>query len=223
MFMMPTIPKDRQNPVWLAAISALLIACSSVYYGTMEKLGYPKRDLLVNRVESARNAQQDAKEEFQSALEKFKTVVNFDGGDLEKKYDELKSAYDRSEARAVAVNDRIESVEDVAEALFEEWKSELDQYTNSSLRRSSARKLEQTKKQYSRLISAMKRAEKRMDPVLAAFKDQVLYLKHNLNAKAIASLKTELVSVQTDVDALIREMNASIKEASAFISTMTKE
>ena len=221
--MRTTITKYRLNLVSLATVSALLLACSAAYYGTMEKLGYPKRELLVNRVETARDAQQDAKEEFQSALEKFKTVVNFDGGALEKKYDELKSAYDRSEARAERVSDRIESVEDVAESLFEEWESELDQYTNASLRRSSARKLEQTKRQYAQLISAMKRAEKKMDPVLAAFKDQVLYLKHNLNAKAITSLQTELVSVQSDVDALIREMNASIKEANTFISAMAKE
>jgi Skp family chaperone for outer membrane proteins len=221
--MLTTIFKHRLHLFMLGAIAALLLGCSSAYYGTMEKLGYHKRDLMVNRVESARDAQEDAKQEFQSALEKFRTVVKFDGGTLEQKYDELKTAYDRSEARAEKVTDRIESVEDVAEALFEEWESELDQYSNSSLRRSSARKLEQTKRQYAQLINAMKRAEKKMDPVLAAFKDQVLYLKHNLNAKAIASLQTELVSVQSDVDALIREMNASIREANAFISAMEKE
>jgi len=221
--MLTTIPKLRLNLVLLGTVFTFLLGCSSAYYGTMEKLGYPKRDLMVNRVESARNAQQDAKEEFESALDKFRSVLSFDGGELEKKYDELKNAYDRSEARAEAVTDRIESVEDVAEALFEEWEAELDQYTNSSLRRSSAAKLQQTKRQYAQLISAMKRAEKKMDPVLAAFKDQVLYLKHNLNAKAIASLQTELVAVQSNVDALIREMNASIKEANAFISAMAKE
>ena len=223
MFMLTTTPKLRLNLVLLGTVSTLLLGCSSAYYGTMEKLGYPKRELMVNRVESARDAQQDAKEEFASALEKFRTVANFEGGALEKKYDELKTAYDRSEARAENVSERIESVEDVAKALFEEWESELDQYSSSSLRRSSAAKLQQTKRQYTQLMSAMKRAEKKMDPVLAAFKDQVLYLKHNLNAKAIASLQTELVSVQSNVDALIREMNASIKEANTFISAMAKE
>lgn len=221
--MLTTIIKPRLNLVLLGTVSTLLLACSSAYYGAMEKLGYPKRDLMVNRVESARDAQQDAKQEFESALEKFRSVVSFEGGALEEKYDELKAAYDRSEARAQKVSDRIESVEDVAKALFEEWESELDQYQSSSLRRSSAAKLQQTKRQYAQLIGAMKRAEKKMDPVLAAFKDQVLYLKHNLNAKAIASLQTELVSVQSDVDALIRDMNASIKEANAFISAMAKE
>ena len=221
--MLTTTPKLRLNLVLLGTVSTLLLGCSSAYYGTMEKLGYPKRELMVNRVESARDAQQDAKEEFETALEKFKSVLNFDGGALEEKYDQLKAAYDRSDARAETVRDRIESVEDVAEALFEEWEAELDQYSSSSLRRSSARKLQQTKKQYAQLIGAMKRAEKKMDPVLAAFHDQVLFLKHNLNAKAIASLQTELVSVQSEIDALIREMNASIKEANAFIGAMAKE
>jgi len=199
------------------------VGCSSAYYGTMEKLGYHKRDLMVNRVESARDAQQDAKEEFESALEKFSSVLQFDGGKLADKYNQLKSAYDRSNARAETVRDRIDSVENVAEALFAEWEEELGQYSSASLRRSSARKLSQTKRQYSQLISAMKRAERKMDPVLTAFHDQVLYLKHNLNAKAIASLQTELGSVEAEVNALIKDMETSIKEADAFISAMAKE
>ncbi|MBW2442418.1 MAG: DUF2959 domain-containing protein [Deltaproteobacteria bacterium] len=200
-----------------------LLGCSSAYYGTMEQLGYHKRDLMVNRVESARDAQEEAKEEFESALEKFSSVLQFDGGKLEDKYDQLKSAYDRSNARAETVRDRIESVEDVAEALFEEWEEELNEYANASLRRSSARKLRHTKRQYSQLINAMRRAESKMDPVLTAFHDQVLYLKHNLNAKAIASLQTELGSVEAEVASLIRDMEASIKEADAFIGALEKE
>ena len=200
-----------------------LVGCSSAYYGTMEKLGYHKRDLMVSRVESARDAQQDAKEEFESALEKFSSVLKVDGGELEDKYEQLKAAYDRSNARAETVRDRIEAVEDVSVALFEEWQTELDQYTSDSLRRSSARKLKQTQRQYSQLIGAMKRAEKKMEPVLLAFHDQVLFLKHNLNARAIASLQTELVSVEAEVNSLIRDMEASIKEADVFIATMAGE
>ena len=62
-----------------------------------------------------------------------------------------------------------------------------------------------------------------MDPVLAKFKDQVLFLKHNLNAQAISSLKGELVSVEGNVELLIKELNASIKEADAFIATISKD
>ena len=221
--MLKRIPRFQLNPMLIVATLILLMGCSSAYYGTMEKLGYHKRDLMVNRVESARDAQQEAKEQFESALEKFSHVLKVDGGELEEKYEQLKTAYDKSNARAETVRDRIEAVEDVSEALFDEWQAELDQYTSDSLRRSSARKLKQTRRQYTQLIGAMKRAEKKMEPVLLAFHDQVLFLKHNLNARAIASLQTELVSVEAEVNSLIRDMEVSIKEADAFINAMAKE
>lgn len=207
----------------LTIVAALLTGCQSLYFKTLEGLGYQKRELLVDRVQDARDAQQEAKAQFQTALEKFRTVIDFRGGELEAKYEKINVEFERCEARAEAVHKRIQDVEDVAEALFDEWKSELKQYTNENLRRSSQRKLDQTKKQYSQLIGAMKRAEVKITPVLSAFRDQVLFLKHNLNAQAIASIQKELTSVEVDIASLIKDMEASITEADTFIKTMTKE
>lgn len=194
--------------------------CSKAYYSAMEKVGYDKREILSDRVENARESQQDAKEQFANALERYKSVVDFDGGALEEKYDILNAEYEASEEQAQEVRDRIDSVEDVADALFDEWAEEITQYSSSKLRRSSQQKLSATKARYAKLIKAMKRASSKMDPVLAAFKDQVLFLKHNLNAKAIAALEGELGTIRSDVDALIKEMEKSIAEADAFIQTL---
>lgn len=208
-----------------AVIPLLVIAlagagCSKTYYAAMEKVGYDKRDILADRVESARESQQDAKEQFVDALARYRSVVDFQGGKLEEKYDILKSEYDESEAMAGRVRDRIAAVEDVAGALFAEWEAEIGQYTSATLKRDSQKKFAATKSRYARLLAAMKKASRKMDPVLAAFKDQVLYLKHNLNAKAIAALEGQLGSIRSDVDALIRDMEVSIAEADAFIKTL---
>ena len=104
---------------------------------------------------------------------------------MRKKYEVLSDEYDDCEARAEKVRDRIDAVEDVASALFKEWAEEINQYTSTKLKADSKKKLSATKARYAKLIKAMKKASSKMDPVLAAFKDQVLYLKHNLNAKAI--------------------------------------
>jgi hypothetical protein len=189
----------------------------------MEKFGVHKRDILVDRVEEARDSQEEAKEQFKSALEKFTEVVNFKGGELEDKYNKLNDEYEKSEKKAKDVGDRIDSVENVAEALFDEWETEIEQYSSESLKRSSTQQLNDTRKDYNQLINAMKRAEKKIDPVLSAFRDQVLFLKHNLNARAISSLKSELVAVESDVASLIKEMEKSIGEADAFIKSMVKE
>ena len=220
--MQKLILKKRLQPVIIAGAVWSLLGCESAYYKTMETMGYHKRDILVERVSEARDAQEEAKEQFESALEKFSSVLGFKGGSLQEKYDQLNAEYEKSEAKAAAVRSRIASVEDVAGDLFAEWQEELKHYTSSSLRQSSARKLRETQKKYAQLIMAMKRAEGKIDPVLSAFRDQVLYLKHNLNAQAIASLQTELTSIETDVAGLIKEMENSIKEANAFIRSMEK-
>ena len=206
----------------LLAITCLLLigGCSSAYYNTMEKVGIHKRDILVDRVEGARDAQHEGKEQFQSALEKFSSVLNVKGGELEEKYNKLKDEYEESEEKAEQVRERIAAVEDVAEALFDEWKLELEQYSSAKLKRDSQGKLRHTRQQYKQLISAMKRAENKMGPVLAAFKDQVLYLKHNLNVRAILSLRQEFGSIKSNIAALIKEMEKSIKEADNFIDEM---
>ena len=208
--------------VMLACIVSLT-GCSSAYYGTLEKVGIHKRDLMVDRVEDARDAQEDAKEQFQSALEQFTSVVTVKGGDLEKKYIQLNDAYEASEKKAEVVHNRIEKVEDVSGALFDEWEDELALYSSPRLREDSRKKLEQTRSDYKRLIKAMKRAEKKIQPVLVAFRDQVLYLKHNLNAQAISSLKNELVSIEDNVAGLVSEMEASIREAEHFLEALRQD
>lgn len=219
--------KPLQCNTCLLVVSAILAVastgCQGTYYRTMEAFGKHKRDILVDRVEEARDAQEGAKQQFQSALEQFSSVVQVPSTELEAKYKQLKAELDRSESRASAVSSRIADVESVAKALFKEWQAELGQYTNPDLRRTSEQKLRQTTTQYDLLIGAMRQAEAKITPVLAAFRDQVLFLKHNLNAQAVASLQGELVSIESNVASLVKEMDASIAEANRFISTMAKE
>ncbi len=215
--------KTRSCLPLLALTALLLPGCQSAYYGTMEAFGVHKRDILVDRVEEARDGQSDAKEQFQSALDQFMAVVDVDGGDLEAKYNKLKKELDRSESAAKSVRDRIDSVESVGTALFKEWEGELEQYTNAELRSSSERQLRETRRQFDQLVGAMNKAEAKMEPVLAAFRDHVLFLKHNLNARAIASLEGEVATLESDVATLVAEMQASIDEADAFISSMGEQ
>jgi len=207
----------------LAAVILGLSGCSSMYYGTMEKLGVHKRDIMVDRVKAARDTQNEAKQQFLTAMEQFKSVVNFQGGDLEKEYNKLNATLEKSESKAADVRDRISAVEDVSEALFSEWRAEIKQYNSDTLRRSSQQKYDVTKKKYTELIYAMKRAEAKLEPALIPLRDQVLFMKHNLNARAIAGLSQELISVQTNVDKLVRDMETAIAQADAFIASLQAE
>lgn len=202
--------------------SLALSGCQSAYYGAMEKVGYHKRDIMVDRVEDARESQQEAQEQFSSALEEMQALLNHDGGDLEKAYNKAKDEYESAQSAADNVTSRIDKVEDVAEALFDEWQAEIGEISKASLRRNSETKLKETRRSYSQLMKSMRRAESKMPPILTAMKDNMLYLKHNLNAQAIGAIKGEFKSLQTDISGLIKEMNKSIDESNKFIASLEK-
>ena len=186
----------------------------------IDRLWLEPREVLVDRVEDARDTQQEAIEEFQSAMEKFKAVTGFDGGELEAQYEKLNDAYERSAAHAAEIGSRIDKVTAAANTLLGEWRDELKDYHDAKLRRVAERQFDETRVRAEGLIASMRAVERKTEPVLALFRDQVLYLKHNLNARAISALDQERSKIQRDVDVLIADMQAAIDEADAFIKSL---
>jgi len=201
----------------LAALVFVLSGCRSTYYSLWETFGKEKRDLLRSDVAKARDAQAQATEQFKDALTHLKELYGFQGGELEKMYDRVKADYDRSASRAEAVRTRIKSMDQVANDLFAEWEKELGTMESPALKASSRQKLSDTRAKYASLEQSMTRAEQSMEPVLRQFRDQVLYLKHNLNAQAIGALKGEATQIENEIKRLVKDMDASIAEADAFI------
>lgn len=197
-----------------------MAGCQSAYYGALEKVGIHKRDVLVDRVEEGRDAQQAAQEQFSSALDQFRAVVQVPESELSQTYDRLNEEYEDSEAAAERVNARIEAIEDVAEALFDEWNDELSLYQSAEYRRLSERQLRETRIRYEEMLEAMHDAAESMQPVLLTMRDNVLFLKHNLNARAIGALRGEVDGLERDVAALRQRMQAAIARSDAFIAEL---
>ena len=222
---MVLVPRSR-TPSWVLLVLLVVAgglgsaSCDRLYYKTMKRFGMEKRDILIDRVRDARKAQTEAKAEFQTALERFKSVIEVESSTLEKKYETLSRELERSEDKARRVRDRIKAVRDVSDDLFKEWQKELGKYADRSLRAESERDLRETKRRADGLIASMARAEARIAPVLKPLQDRVLFLKHNLNARAIGALGNELGTMRGNVDWLIGDLEAAIKDADTFIKEM---
>ncbi len=210
---------SRCFPLALLLVFAGLAAlsCRTTYYSFWETFGREKRDLLKSNVKAARSDQQTASEQFQDAYSKLKELYGHDGGNLERAYNQFNNEYKQCETRANAVRDRIKKVETVAADLFKEWEKEITEIQSEKIRADSRDKFVATRNKYDQLHASMKRAEESMNPVLRQFRDQVLYLKHNLNAQAISSLKGETAKIETEVNSLLQDMNTAIAQADAFI------
>jgi chromosome segregation ATPase len=214
------LPTSLARAATFCVIAIALGGCASAKYSALEKVGIHKRDILVDDVEDARDSQAETREHLVSAYEELSALIGHDGGDLERQYKRLNKEVDRARDAIAELDDRLESIDRVSEDLFEEWESELELYSSQVLRNDQARKLAESRKQFRHMRDRMQVARNRVDPVMAVLNDNVLYLKHSLNAQAVAALRGEAANLEADVEALIRDMQIAIDEADAFITRM---
>ncbi|RBP48570.1 DUF2959 family protein [Arenicella xantha] len=211
------------KPIITLLMLIALSACGTVQkaqYSALEKVGVHKRDILIDRIEDTSETQQEAKKQFRSAYDELASLINVKDAGLEKKYKRMAKAVAASEDKAAELDERIQSVNRVAEDLFDEWKDELGQYQSSSLRRASEKNLQTTKARYADIYQKMKVSQSRIEPVLRVLQDNTLYLKHNLNARAVSSISGEVVIIESQVEDLIQQMEASITESNRFVKSM---
>jgi len=197
-----------------------LTGCASVQYSALEKVGIHKRDILVDRVEDARDAQTETREQLVTAYEELSALVGHEGGELEKKYERLSKEVERSRKATQVLDEHLSDIDRVSQDLFDEWESELNLYSSATLKADQKRKLVLARRQFMTMRDRMQTARNRVDPVMAVLTDNVLFLKHSLNAQALAALRGQTAVLEGQVDALIRDMQVAIEEADAFISRM---
>jgi hypothetical protein len=211
---------------WVAgalALSLLALGCTSSYYKAMKTFGKEKRDILVSRVKDSKKDQQQAKEQIKTTMESFQELTGFQGGSLEKNYKKLNGEYEKAADSAQKLHDRIGSIDQVSSDLFKEWQKEIDGMENKKLRQQSAGMLRQSRLSEAVYLKSMRQTEARMAPVITAFHDQVTFLKHNLNARAIGSLKGTSAKMSTDVDVLMVSIDGSMAQADTLISSLNAE
>ena len=211
-----------RRTVALGLMSLALNSCSMLYFNAMERLGKQKRDILVQRILAVKKDQQATQEQLKTTLQAFQEVTGFQGGNLEKVYNKLNKEYERCEGRAQKLKGRVDSVDQVARSMFDEWQGEIRGMRNRSLRDQSENLLLQARQQHAQYMRRMRRTEENIEPVLQAFRDQVLFLKHNLNARAISSLKKTSAQIDAQASALIRDIDASSREADSYIQTLSR-
>lgn len=209
--------------IYFCLIALLFTACQGVQksardvgYSAYELVGVEKRDLLRKRINEATADQKEAGESFTTALERLQQTYGVQGGDLEKVYSRLNSAYEDAQDEVDEVKKSREKMNTVASDLFEEWKKEIGEMRAADLKSRSRATLAETKNGFEKMHGALRASEKQMEPVLAKLKDHVLFLKHNVNAQSVAALKTEGARIEGDIQKLLASMNASIKEAEDF-------
>lgn len=205
----------------LALLTVLSLAgCQSSYFSLMDKAGISKREMLVDRIEDARDAQIKARYAFSRAADRYQAALHPSGNAPPVTLEQLQKAYADSSKAAAAVAPRVEVVEHVGDALFEEWRGELSHYRDAKLVAASRDAYDHSRAQYQQLLTSMRTAQTHVAPALENLNEQLLLIKHRRNAEASNGLDESTRSIPEDVAPLLIEMQRSIDQAGAFVNLL---
>ena len=208
---------QKKVRIVLAVLVFVVVVFMTGCGGAYKASGQYKRDLLLNRVEKARQCHERAKNQFEVVLANYADIIDANAGDIRNEYNKLNRECKRARKISKDIYRKVKDVEDIGKPLFRNWEDELGEYNNEAIRRSSEEQLDITRRNYLKLVHSIKSTEGKTAVVLASVNDQVLFLSHNLNTKALTAFKKEVASLKLQVNGLVKHMQNAINEAEDFV------
>lgn len=218
--------------LWFMIIAAVFKACSGgennkdADYNAAEHNAvstnetFKTRDNFIVAIKDANSTQDAVKAQFQNASDQFMQLINFHGGALEDKYVELQKEYLKSKELLNDFQNKINKIKKSASNLFKEWDKEIEQYSDGKIQAKSKELKDESVKQYEMIIVLMERNEQNLEDYLKILGDNVLFLKHNLNSKAVFSLREVSAELQGNINDIILDIDNSITKTNEFIQHM---
>lgn len=210
------LPKLFPRVLSVAALFALG-SCQAMYLGTLEQFGFEKREILYERVETAGDSIVVLEQRLDEAFSVYREAIHQEGGDLLSSQKRFSNFYDKVEDAASNFDSRIEKVQAVADAMFEEWNSETGEIIDAELRRKSRSNYTRALNQYGNLLRSMRAVQAETDPILTRLRDHVLFMKLNLHPNAYAPLRKTETEFVASAEAVKGTMHATYEEVQNFL------
>jgi DNA repair exonuclease SbcCD ATPase subunit len=200
------------------AMAAALFGCkSSTYYEAAETVGYEKREMLIDRLQEARDSQVGAKQQMQTALYTLRRIGSVPETELEDLHDDLATEVNRAKDQLDDLHDDIAAVESVARSLFDDWEDDLAKFENQEARNRSQEELRDTRKRHETLVAELRSSERKLQRIMPRLEDQARVLEHAEELGRSPSLTDDLDDVREEISTLIEELDDSIDRTQRFI------
>lgn len=208
--------------IMLLPLLPAVVACTTVDPYAELDYGQLTREQLTASIEDARDTQTAVRAQFDATLDQFVTLVSADRNNWQTAFDQLKAEYAANQAQAAIIRSLIEDVESHSADLFNEWESELALFQDQNLRFKRELDLQEARRQCGQLLLSLHATENRMIPVLSAFRDYLVFLQDNLDARTVASLQPELAAMAGNIADLFYNIDSTIVESDEFLAELAR-
>lgn len=215
-----TVVAASTTPRTLAsALSIWLLATACA--GTSERSeSIEQVDELLRRIERVQAESAVAKESAHSALNELCTLVSPGfKGDAAMAFAKFVAASDASEEQGETLRDSVEPMRDAADALFRRWTKDMEAFGNSRMRQRSQTRLDETRTSYQSIVGASQAAQIALDAFHDDLRDHATFLRHDLNANSVASLRGDVRQLREQIEGLDMRFDATVAAARAYVES----
>lgn len=216
-------PRSLRRPLALAA-TFLLVAtvggCSAAYYAAMEQLGWEKRDILVNRIEVARDALRAAARRVTTAWQVVERASAAEAGPVAAR---LRTALADAHTDAAVAERRVAGVAAAGTRLFTSWAQEVADTRDAAQRTRGEEIYARAEERYGRMLAVMQEAVAAMPPVLAVLREQAAALEAAPGAATGAAVRAALAAAADELGVLQLATDRAAAEADAGVQQLALE
>jgi hypothetical protein len=175
---------------------------------------------LVERVERVSAELDASKATMLAAIQKLQAVTAPEfQGDAVLAHKELENTLDDSDDQAKALRKSIDKMRAAAEPVFEQWTKDLEAYSNPEMRARSQQRLAAARERYDSVVAAVEPVLVEYETVNQTLHDHLLFLSHDMNPAAVATIQDDVRSVAKQAAGLDGSFQTAKAAARAYVDS----
>ena len=204
-------------------VIAGLPACAFVNDLISGNTGPADVDDLVASVERVNSELDASKTKLLGAVQTLQKVTAPDfKGDAVEGHKELVRAIDDSEDQTDDLRKSVERMQAEAEPVFNQWTKDLEGYSNPEMRQRSQARLAAARERYDAVVAAVTPVLVECEAVNQTLGDHALFLKHDMNPAALATIQDDVKKVAKEAADLDGAFNAGKAATRAYVDSASQ-
>jgi hypothetical protein len=177
--------------------------------------GVKQEEQLIKKANALLKSIQDTKEQVQKTMDAYNVVVAPETKDRKSAYSKLNKELDDTKDKRAEIPKRIDEANVEATTLFKDWAASTASISDPALKATSQKRLTDAKARQAEIQADGRNADALYNKFMKSLQDRVTFLGHDLNDTAVASLKPQNATLNTQAT----ELYAAVDKLTGGISS----
>jgi hypothetical protein len=163
------------------------------------------------------------RDQLQQTVHALKDLTTQKKGDLRETYNTFAAEVKNTQAAAAWTAARAQSMESAGKQYFGDWQASLIGVSNNSVRKKGLKRLEETRKDYDKVVESLKEAAQKFKPFLSNLDDVQKAMAQDVTPAGVKSIRGIASDAESNVKKVSRSINSAVEELDRMEKALSSE